>query len=161
MAGIVHAQPNTGPLSEDEQAWLDEAWARHPHPDDDLPDPVEATILAYEAIARTALSTKQAAEVLRTVPRRIRQRLHNRTLYGIMRSGRWFLPAFQFSGHKGVPGLSQVLPNLAADLHPVELLTWLTLPNADLRVRGRAVSPLEWLHSGRRVAPVVALGRDL
>jgi len=56
---------------------------------------------------------------------------------------------------------SLVLPALAPNLHPVELATWLTLPNHDLRVHGRELSPLDWLRSRGRPSTVAALGRDL
>jgi hypothetical protein len=108
----------------------------------------------------------QAAGHLGVAESRVRQRLGERTLYGIKRPGGWRLPRFQFTTRvteRGtVPGIERVLPRLAPDLHPLEVVGWLTTPNPDLTVgeEERPVSPLDWLTAGLSPAAVADLAED-
>ncbi len=99
----------------------------------------------------TDLSVAQAARKLGIDESRVRHRLSERTLFGTKVRGTWVLPAFQFSTDGPVPGIEQVLPHIPADLHPVALLNWFTLPEPDLVVgeEETPVSPRDWLLMGR------------
>lgn len=124
-------------------------------------DPLAQSIADYMALLDTSLTTSQAAKYLKVDPSRIRQRLRERSLYGVEYDGEKRLPRFQFEGHKVVPGLAHVLAELPGHLSPLDVAEWFLSPNPDLDLEGRAepVSPRDWLLSGRSVQTVVALAR--
>ena len=80
-------------------------------------------------------------------PRRVRQRIHARSLYAFKQGGAWLVPPFQLDGHKLVPGLDAVVSRLSPMLHPVAVSRWFQTPNPELLSSDRAVSPVEWLSS--------------
>ena len=89
--------------------------------------------------------------MLGTGESRVRQRLGEKTLYGVKAGNEIRLPAFQFEGGKEVPGIGEVLRHVDGSVHPVALSNWFTAPNQDLYLgedEERAVSPREWLLSG-------------
>ncbi|HUI61801.1 MAG TPA: hypothetical protein VLX90_16360 [Steroidobacteraceae bacterium] len=124
-------------------------------------DPLAQSIADYMALLDTSLSTAQAAKYLKVDPSRIRQRLRERSLYGIAYDGEKRLPRFQFERRKVIPGLAEILPVLPERLSPLDVAEWFLSPNPDLELEGRAeaISPREWLLSGRAVGTVLALAR--
>ena len=124
-------------------------------------DPLAQSIADYMALLETSLTTAQAAKYLKVDPSRIRQRLRERSLYGIEYDGEKRLPRFQFERRKVVPGLADVLAELPAQLSPLDVAEWFLSPNPDLELEGRSapLSPREWLLSGRPVESVIALTR--
>lgn len=128
------------------------------------PDPLARTAAKYAALLATALTTREAAELLGTSESRVRQRLGEATLYGVKAGRENRLPAFQFEGGKEVPGIGQVLRHVERSLHPVALLNWFMLPNPDLyldKEEDRAVSPREWLLSGGNPGVLLPLAEEL
>ncbi len=128
------------------------------------PDPLARTAAKYAALLATALTTREAAGLLGTGESRVRQRLKEKTLYGVKAGRENRLPAFQFEGGREVPGIAEVLRHVDRSLHPVALSNWFTLPNPDLYLdeeEERAVSPREWLLSGGTPAVLVPLAEDL
>ncbi len=125
-------------------------------------DPVVRGVAEHAAILKSALTTAEVAAALGVTEARVRQRLQKRTLFGIETRHGWRIPSFQLSEEGELPGWSEVAPRLPAGLSAVELLGWLTLPNADLVVgeEETPVSPLDWLRAGRspKVAAAVAAG---
>ena len=94
----------------------------------------------------------------------MRQRLKERTLYGVKAGRENRLPAFQFEGGREVPGIGEVLRHVDRSMHPVALSNWFTLPNQDLNLdeeKERAVSPREWLLSGGEPKVLVPLAEEL
>ncbi len=76
--------------------------------------------------------------------------------------GLWFgEPDFQFERTGEVPNIGAVLARLDAELHPVAVATWFTLPNPDLVIEGEPVSPRDWLRSGGAGRPVATLAAAL
>lgn len=122
-------------------------------------DPLTQSIADYMALLDTSLTTSQAARFLKVDPSRIRQRLRERSLYGVDYDGERRLPRFQFERRKVVPGLAEVLPELPPQMSPLDVAEWFLAPNPDLEIGDRSISPREWLLSGRAVAAVVALAR--
>ena len=124
-------------------------------------DPLAQSIADYMALLDTSLTTTQAAKYLKVDPSRIRQRLRERSLYGVAYDGEKRLPRFQFERRKVIPGLADVLAVLPTRLSPLDVAEWFLSPNPDLELEGRAapVSPREWLLSGKPVESVVALAR--
>ena len=125
--------------------------------------PLVRTAAQYAALLGSSLSVAQAAAHLGVAGSRVRQRLGERTLYGIKRPGGWRLPRFQFAAQGTVPGIEKVLPCLSPDLRPLEVVGWFTTPNPDLSTGEdeRPVSPLDWLNAGRSPDAVVALATDI
>lgn len=126
-------------------------------------DPLAQSIADYMALLDTSLTTSQAAKYLRVDSSRIRQRLRERSLYGVEYDGEKRLPAFQFERRKVLPGLADVLAELPAQLNPLDVAEWFLAPHPDLELEDppTAVSPRQWLLSGRPVERVVALARGL
>jgi len=119
-------------------------------------------MLTFSRLVAGSVSTTQAAGLLGVDGARIRQRLAERTLYGFKLLGsEWQLPSFQFTEVGLVPNLGQVLRTLPADLHPVEVYNWLTLPEAELELEGEPVSPLDWLRTGGSPEPVLEIARQI
>ena len=128
------------------------------------PDPLARTAAKYVALLASALTTKEAAEVLEVGESRVRQRLSEGTLYGVKAGRENRLPAFQFEGGKEVPGIGQVLKHIDRSLHPVAVLNWFMLPNPDLFLdeeEARPVSPRHWLLSGGDPEVLVRLAEEL
>lgn len=136
-------------------------------------DPIARASAAYSALMETALTIKATANALERNDSRIRQRLLQRSLYGIRRGRNWLLPLFQFQVEdrqgkhavKGVvPGIEQVFPALSPKLHPVSVWRWFTSPSTELvdeAVPDKPISPRDWLLAGRDPKPVADLARDL
>lgn len=125
--------------------------------------PIAQAKAEYASILADSITVEEAAKVLGVNESRIRQRLGNRTLYGIKTGGTWRIPRFQFDRRRIVPGLEAVLPAISPDTHPVAVRRWLTTANADLVLGAdeHAASPLDWLASGGDPASVVDLARAL
>ena len=124
-------------------------------------DPLAQSIADYMALLDTSLTTGQAAKYLKVDASRIRQRLRERSLYGVEYDGEKRLPRFQFERRKVVPGLADILVELPARLGPLDVAEWFLSPNPDLELEDRSapISPREWLLSGKPVETVVALAR--
>lgn len=113
-----------------------------------IDDPVLRGALESAAIRATALTTREAAVRLGVNDSRVRQRLSERTLYGLKARDGWRLPIFQFDEKGLVPELDRVLPRLDPGLSPIAVLHWLTTPNPDLasaETQLEPASPLVWL----------------
>jgi hypothetical protein len=126
-------------------------------------DPLIKSHAEYMALLEESLSTAQAARLLRVDVSRIRQRLRERSLFGIEYEGSWRLPRFQFERRLVIPGLSRTLDALPPDLFPLDVVDWFALPDPDLQMAADAapLSPRAWLIAGRPVDAVVMLARDL
>ena len=126
-------------------------------------DPIIKSQAQYMALLEDGLSAAETAKLLRVDVSRVRQRLRERSLFGIAYEGSWRLPRFQFEGRHVIPGLAQVLKSLPTDLFPLDLVDWFALPDPDLALDSDAapLSPREWLLSGRPIEAVVALAGDL
>ena len=115
-------------------------------------DPVARDIAEYAALLASALTPREVATRLGVDVSRIYHRLKERTLYGVRTGEGWRLPLFQFDlgggGFRDVPGLGPVLAALDPAFDPLAVQGWLTAPDPDLEVAGRAVSPREWLLRG-------------
>jgi hypothetical protein len=94
---------------------------------------------------------------------RVRQRLRERSLFGLEYEGSWRLPRFQFERRLVIPGLAQVLKALPSDLFPLDVVDWFLLPDPELQSDSdpSPLSPREWLLSGRAIEIVARLARDL
>jgi hypothetical protein len=126
-------------------------------------DPLIRTQGEYMALLEESLAASEAAKLLRVDVSRIRQRLRERSLFGIEYESSWRLPRFQFERRLVVPGLAQVLKALPPDLFPLDVVDWFVLPDPELQLDSDAtpLSPREWLLSGRPVEAVLKLAHDL
>ena len=126
---------------------------------DTAQDPLVVSITDYMALLDTSLTTGEAAELLRVDVSRIRQRLRERSLFGIDYDGERRLPRFQFERHLVLPGLREVLAALPEALNPLDVTEWFLSPNPDLEFGVAGLSPRAWLLRGESVEAVVALAR--
>ena len=126
-------------------------------------DPLIKSQAQYMALLEDSLSAAEASKLLRVDVSRVRQRLRERSLFGIEYEGSWRLPRFQFERRLVIPGLAKILKSLPADLFPLDTVDWFVLPDPDLQLDSDSapLSPREWLLSGRPVEAVVTLARDL
>jgi hypothetical protein len=122
-------------------------------------DPLLKAQAQYMALLEESLSTQQAAKLLKVDVSRIRQRLRERSLFGVEYEGNWRLPRFQFDRHMVIPGFALALKALPEHLFPLDVVDWFLLPNADLELDKdkRPLSPRAWLVAGRPVETVVKL----
>lgn len=161
---VVPAEPERE-LTEAENRLLDEGGFPRTQPDDQGSAGSEISILAvsYAEMCAQALTTKEAARLLQVQPSRIRQRLGEKTLFGIEKEDHWVLPRFQFVDGQIVPGIGKVLQVLDETLHPVTVERFFATPQPELYADevGRDLTPREWLQAGYDPAPVVRLARDL
>jgi hypothetical protein len=126
-------------------------------------DPLIRSQAQYMALLEESFSAAEAAKLLHVDVSRVRQRLRERSLFGIEHEGSWRLPRFQFERRLVIPGLAQILKALPPDLFPLDVVDWFLLPDSDLQLDSDTapLSPREWLLSGRPLDAVVALARDL
>ncbi len=127
--------------------------------DEISPDPLMRSIADYMALLETSLSTSEAARYLKVDVSRIRQRLRERSLYGIDYDGERRLPRFQFERKQVVPGLREVIGALPEALNPLDVAAWFLSPNPDLEIEQGEVSPRDWLLKGESVQKIVQLAR--
>ena len=135
----------------------------------DLSGPSEGRQLArtaakYAAILASSLTITEAAALLGVSESRIRQRIGERSLYGVRARRQWRLPRFQFSGYEEVPGVGGIIRRMPEDIHPVSAENFFTLPNPDLYLdeeEEQPASPREWLLSGGSPETVVPLAEEL
>ena len=126
-------------------------------------DPLIRSQAQYMALLEESLSAAEAGKLLHVDVSRVRQRLRERSLFGIEHEGSWRLPRFQFERRLVIPGLAQILKALPTDLFPLDVVDWFVLPDSDLQLDSDTapLSPREWLLSGRPVEAVVKLASDL
>jgi hypothetical protein len=117
------------------------------------------SIADYMALIETSLTTTQAANYLKVDVSRIRQRLRERSLFGIEYDGERRLPRFQFERKQVLPGLREVIGALPEQLNPLDVAEWFLSPNPDLELaeQDSPLSPRDWLLHGEPVTAVVAL----
>jgi hypothetical protein len=134
-----------------------------PWPPEQADDPLSQTIVDYVALIETSLSTAEAARMLQVDVSRIRQRLRERSLFGVEYEGEWRLPKFQFERRTVLPGLAAVLASLPAEMNALEVAEWFLSANPDLETEGldQPLSPREWLLRGLPPARVAELARHL
>ncbi len=120
-------------------------------------DPLMHSIADYMALLETSYTTSDVAKYLKVDVSRIRQRLRERSLFGIDYDGERRLPRFQFERRQVLPGLREVIAALPEGLNPLDVAQWFLAPNADLEEGDQAVSPRDWLVRGKPVESVVAL----
>ena len=117
------------------------------------------TAADYASLVATSLTVPQVAARLGVDGSRVRHRIGSGELWALHGpSRRRLLPLAQF-GPDGavVPGLAEVRRALPADLHPLEVQAFLTTRRPELRLRGRDLSPVEWLLRGGAVDAVTEL----
>jgi hypothetical protein len=125
-------------------------------------DPVERTRLAFGALLLDSDSADEAAAHLDRDVSRIRQRIRDRSLWGLGSETGSRLPRVQFDDDGSeIRGIGRVLQAMPADYHPIAVLRWLTRPHHDLLIDDVPVSPRDWLRSGGRISEVVELAEDL
>jgi len=137
--------------------------ATEPWPPGRRGDPLAQSIVDFVALLETSLTAARAARLLGVDVSRIRQRLRERSLFGVEHEGEWRLPRFQFERRKVLPGLARVLAALPADANALDVAEWFLSPNPDLEVEGEpeALSPRQWLLRGFSPGEVAALAREI
>lgn len=157
-------RPGGGGLSEREKKLLEDDWKRlRASTPRDAPDPHAASLAHIAKLRADSLSVEEAAKLLGVNPSRIRQRLGGkpRTLLGMKVGRSWRVFRYQLDGHGLVLNLEKVIAVLPRGRDPTGEHNWLTLPDPDLEVDDRPVSPITWLRMGRDPAPVVEVARWL
>ena len=119
------------------------------------------TAAALTALMASALSTSEAATRLGVDASRVRQLLADRRLLAAREGGEWRILDVQFTDRGLVPNIGTVVASLPAEIPPLAAASWLTVPEPDLEVAGRAMSPIEWLSAGGDPERVSALAADL
>ena len=150
-------RPEGGGLTEREAKLLAEGAGKPRRIPRNAPDPHAAYLAHLAQLRADSLSVEEAAKLLGVNPSRIRQRLGGkpRTLLGMKVGRAWRVFRYQLDGDRLVLNLEKVIAAMPPRQDPVGDHNWLTLPDVDLEVDDRAVSPIEWLRRGREPEPVV------
>ncbi|WP_199438832.1 DNA-binding protein [Umezawaea beigongshangensis] len=119
--------------------------------------PRARSVVAIAVLRDSALTVGEAARRLGVDPSRIRHRLGVGRLDGWKDRGGWRLPAWQFAGDEVLPGLDVVLAAVPTDQPPLVVAQFMTTPQDDLDVDGKAASPRDWLLAGGSPDRVAAL----
>lgn len=122
------------------------------------------TATRYAAMLASSLTVAEAAALLGVSDSRIRQRIGNGTLYSVRVGKERRLPRFQFAEGVEVPGVGEVLREIAEDVYPLSVENWFTRPNPDLYLdedEEEPVSPREWLLSGGSPEVLVPVAKEL
>jgi hypothetical protein len=122
-------------------------------------DPLKQSIGDYMALLETSLTTAEAARYLKVDVSRIRQRLRERSLFGVDYDGERRLPRFQFERKQVLPGLREVIGALPEGQNPLDVAQWFLSPNPDLEFDNGMLSPRDWLLKGESVDAVVRLAQ--
>jgi hypothetical protein len=153
-----------GTLSKGELAALEAVGlSAHPWPPERPGDPLAQSVVDFMALIETSLTAAETARILRVDVSRVRQRLRERSLFGVEYEGEWRLPRFQFERKHVLPGLAEVVAALPADANALEVAEWFLSPNPDLEFEdGEALpSPREWLLRGAPPQRIAELARQL
>lgn len=119
------------------------------------------TATEYARLLADSGTIREVANRIGLTEGRVRQMRRARELFSVREGETWRIPWFQFEGDRPVRGIDQVIRELPPDIHPVAAFRMLTLPNPDLELQDRPVSPIAWLRSGADPAPIVELAADL
>jgi len=127
---------------------------------------LERSRIEFEILLKESLTLNEAAKVLGVSTGRLRQRLQQRTLYGLKEGPAWRLPRFQFDPNKKgtvVRGIEKVLPHIRPDAHPLAIEKWFSTPHQDLVVGEdeKRVAPLAWLSAGKPPEDVAELAKEI
>lgn len=128
------------------------------HPD--ASDPLMDYATEFAAILATSLTPAQVADRLGVTAVRVRQMIRDHAVYAVRVEGRWHVPAYQFDYGALVPNIGRVNRALEG-LDPVSLHRWITGGDPELEdENGTAMTPLNWLKSGRDVAAVLRIAPE-
>lgn len=97
----------------------------------------------------STLDVGEVAQLLDRSESTVRHHISDHQLYSFLHNGRRRLPSWQFVEQQVIPGLGDVLPGIAEDIHPQAVSGFFLSPNPDLVINGQEVSPVEWLSEGR------------
>ncbi len=162
---IYRVLPIPNALSAGEEAFLRAGGARGVGQVNPEAVAVNVAVIAgeYAEMDATAYTQQEVAKRLGVSTSRVRQRLDNRSLYGIDRAGGRVCPRFQFSDGRTLPGLETVLAALSEQAHPVAVQRFFLTVHPDLESEGlgAALSPRDWLMTGHDPAAVATLAREL
>lgn len=124
-------------------------------------DAREKMLHTYFDILHNSASAAEVARYLGVDVSRVRQRARERSLYAFDADGEHRFPLVQFEKSKEVPGLAKVLPELPADLTPIEFVTWFIAESSELGdpEATPGMSPRQWLLATGDAVPVIALAR--
>lgn len=153
LADVVASEAPRGAgndaFSDQDETALNEAGVDLSGPAEGKADPVLTTAARYARFMSNSLTVRDAAQLLGVTEGRVRQRLAERTLYGV-RSGtrEWRLPQWQFVSDGALPGLAEVLTTLPVALHPLAIDSFFKSPSPELNVDGEDLSPVQWLETG-------------
>lgn len=125
-----------------------------------VPDPRALGAAQFTALLANSYTVEEVAKMLNVDRSRVRQRLGERSLYGVKLRGSWRIPRFQFVDCDLIPGMEQVIAAMPANMDLLGWFNWFTLPDPDLEIDDVAVSPAEWLRRGGDPGIVAAMAAD-
>jgi hypothetical protein len=73
----------------------------------------------------------------------------------MLRNGQLRFPAWQFTDSGTLPSLDQLLTTPGFSENPVTVSRFMCLPNSELEVEGKWLSPRDWLLNGLDVHPIL------
>ena len=126
-------------------------------------DPRARVALEQATMMVTSVSIDDVASRTNWNVAQVHKQIKHGGLLAFRETDGYRIPAFQFAKDgTPVPHLSEVLPELIPNVHPVGVLHWFTAPNPDLVCEATAydpVSPKDWLMRGLPPEPVRELAK--
>lgn len=150
---------DTPGLTEDEVAVLRAGGLNPDVVDHGAADPLLRTVAEHAAILERSFGTAEVAKRLGVSEVRVRQRIAEGSLLAVQGSRGWRIPAFQFGPKGELPGWARVCRAIPREANPVAVFHWLDQPSAELDEG--ALSPRQWLASGRDTDVVAALAEGI
>lgn len=114
---------------------------------------------ADQAATRDGYTTSEVAHLLGAATANVRRHLGKGDLYasGLRRDREHVFPRWQFHDGKPLPHLREVVAALPADMHPLDVATFMAAPREELG--GRTVT--QWLAGGGAAEAAIRLADDL
>lgn len=159
LLGSPSAAPPPSPLTPTEAAIYDQAGLAADHRA--LQQQVADVAARFVALLATAIPVADAAARIGVSRSRMQQMVTARHVWAVRQRARWVLPAVQFDGDALLPGWPTVARALPESAHPLEILGFVTTPQAELQLRGRPQSVRDWLRSGGSPEAVEPLAAGL
>lgn len=116
-------------------------------------NPFAESAVMLAAIMERSLTPKEASERLGVTTSCVRRMIADRSLYSFLINRTRYIPDFQFTKNRLIPGIDKINQALDPEIHPIGVYNWFHYPNTDLFINDdidQTVSPLEWLMRGEK-----------
>jgi hypothetical protein len=122
--------------------------------EDALADRIAA---AVEKTVKESFVQDEVASMLGVSPSTVSRRKAAGQLYAFRYMGRWRFASWQFTDEAIIPGVTEIVGSVAAELHPATVRGVMLAPRPTLNARGRLETPRDFLLRGGDVCRVLEI----